>query len=87
MSLKLGDYNHDGYPELLLISSSDNNPTQGTPIVLENVPCDHTCTAEQSGAHRRTFQQLAHGVQSLNKISDAMGAAWIDLDEDVCCSE
>jgi integrin alpha FG-GAP repeat containing protein 1 len=84
VQLKIGDYNEDGYPDLLVIASATHRPTRGRPSVLQSVPCDnHSCTKGQVGQERRTFEKLEGGAGPLDAIEDAKEASWIDIDEDV----
>ncbi|ORZ40851.1 hypothetical protein BCR44DRAFT_1509239 [Catenaria anguillulae PL171] len=73
--LHLGDFNLDGYPDVLFVSG-------GSVTVLQNVPCSavrdvHDC-AHWASVDPRSFVALSHGIPTGRGIVDA---AWFDLDE------
>ncbi|KAI8911589.1 hypothetical protein EDD86DRAFT_189126 [Gorgonomyces haynaldii] len=73
MSLKIGDYNNDGYPDLLVLG----HPNNGNPQIhiLENIP-------DKQRTHSRSFQRVTKGVSALNEKGTPVFAFWMDLDED-----
>lgn len=82
--LRVGDYNKDGYPDLLVISSSSSSAHQGSVALLESMPCSRkTCSQAETEEDRRTFA-IVDGVRAsaLSKIKDAKSAIWLDIDED-----
>ncbi|RUS28626.1 hypothetical protein BC938DRAFT_481655 [Jimgerdemannia flammicorona] len=80
--VRAGDYNLDGYPDLLLISSSDSGSTSHV-ILLESVLCTpNTCSDEAVAAGRRSFVKVLKGAQTLTSITNARAAAFFDIDED-----
>lgn len=78
----LGDYNIDGYPDLLLLTSSGTGKRNVN--LLQSRPCDSTsCTAGEVAAGRRAFRVITDGAEALTKITDAESATWLDVDDDV----
>ncbi|PPQ63333.1 hypothetical protein CVT24_006706 [Panaeolus cyanescens] len=80
LSLKLGDANLDGFPDLLLISSAANNQV---PHLVFSAPCAAGlagCAADGSG--KRGWKVAAQGANALDTISDARSVSFIDMDED-----
>ena len=81
----MGDYNIDGYPDILVIMAA-KVPDRDNPDVmkalqraflLENVPCtDATC--KKFG---RTFSPVAD--DAFDRIDDIIMAAFFDIHEDV----
>ncbi|KAI7866537.1 hypothetical protein BDF14DRAFT_1812406 [Spinellus fusiger] len=70
-----GDYNLDGYPDLLVTT------TQRV-LLLESVACTvETCTAETTAMVRRTFSPVTTGVSELSEIQNPTQAAFFDIDE------
>ncbi|CAG8632582.1 12385_t:CDS:10, partial [Ambispora leptoticha] len=67
--IRIGDYNLDGYPDLLVISDS------GHVSLLQSIPCNKADC-------RRTFSKVSTGAAILNSINKATTAAFLDLDED-----
>ncbi|MBW0461143.1 hypothetical protein O181_000858 [Austropuccinia psidii MF-1] len=85
ISIQTGDYNLDGYPDLLILVEPQGSATasRGVPQLLESIPCSaHVCTAAQTYDHRRAFKPLTYGVEALTSISDAKGVFFMDIDED-----
>lgn len=91
LPLRPGDFQHDGYPDLLLaiVNStarsggvfSDHQGTQAR--VLLNVPCSKG-VAGCEGGQKRTFRMArGKGWDVLNGMNDVVGASWIDIDDDV----
>lgn len=82
--LRVGDYNKDGYPDLLVISSASSSAHQGSVALLQSVPCTKkTCSQAQTEAGRRTFAAVqGDRAAALNDIIDAKSATWLDIDED-----
>lgn len=72
-----GDYNLDGYPDLLVTTSE-------RVILLQSILCDtKLCTSSAVGADRRSFAMVTTGTDILNKIPNPSQAAFFDIDEDV----
>ncbi|CAH7682403.1 hypothetical protein PPACK8108_LOCUS15314 [Phakopsora pachyrhizi] len=85
ISLQAGDYNMDGFPDLLVIIEpiGSRRGSHGAPRLLESVQCDEKhCTESQTSAKRRTFVPLSQGAEILNSINDAKGAFFMDIGED-----
>lgn len=79
-TLRIGDYNLDEYPDILLTvmdrdsDSSTNNKKQkkSRVVLLRNVACDATrpeCHGAATSASLRTFEPLRDGVQALDALS------------------
>lgn len=83
-AIRIGDYNKDGYPDLLVISSSSSSRHQGTFALLQSVVCSRTiCSQAETEAGRRAFSRVdGDRAKALNSIKDAKSAIWIDIDED-----
>ncbi|GAA98182.1 uncharacterized protein L969DRAFT_93210 [Mixia osmundae IAM 14324] len=83
LALQPGDYNKDGYPDLLLISSSSRLPRSGTPSLIESRACDKSsCTSAEIAQSRRVFLRVVAGAHALNSINDARSASFLDVDEE-----
>jgi len=82
LSLKLGDANLDGFPDLFFIVSTSAGTT---PKLVYSVPCGRGvpgCAADGGG--KRGWQVVgSKGTESLEAVKDARGVAFIDMDEDV----
>ncbi|TFK25799.1 hypothetical protein FA15DRAFT_668127 [Coprinopsis marcescibilis] len=79
-SLKLGDANLDGFPDILLIASHGQDRV---PHMLWSVPCAKDlpgCGPEGNG--RRSWKLADKDVESLEAIKDARTVSFLDLDED-----
>lgn len=72
-----GDYNMDGYPDLLVTTSE-------RVVLLQSVLCDTAlCSSSAEKAGRRSFTVITTGAQALNSIANPSQAAFFDIDEDV----
>ncbi|GJE88027.1 VCBS repeat-containing protein [Phanerochaete sordida] len=84
LPIKLGDANHDGFPDMLAVVASDTGRNSDrTPMLAFSVPCGKGvagCAADGSG--RRGWSVLKKGAEVLSAIKDAKGMAFLDLDED-----
>ncbi len=77
----LGDYNLDGYPDILVVTS---NGKESHVTLLESILCTiHKCPASAVASQRRAFVKVSDGAHPLNDIINAKSAAFLDLDEDV----
>lgn len=94
LPLRAGDYNVDGYPDLLLTISNTTAAPGGGPFggrrggtqvrVLENVPCKSGVAGCDTGTAKRGLRVgSGKGWEVLDEIWDAQGASWLDLDDDV----
>ncbi|KAI8085765.1 uncharacterized protein B0P05DRAFT_466374 [Gilbertella persicaria] len=71
-----GDYNLDGYPDLLVT-------TNKRVLLLQSVLCDSgLCSDEAVVAAKRTFSLVSTGVEALDSMTSATQAAFFDIDED-----
>ncbi|CAJ0845551.1 7606_t:CDS:10 [Entrophospora sp. SA101] len=78
--IRIGDYNMDGFPDLLVISEKG---TEHFVSLLESIPCTlEYCDPLAVKAQRRAFVKVIDGANSLNEITNAKGAAFFDVDED-----
>ncbi|KAG0235124.1 hypothetical protein BGW42_005774 [Actinomortierella wolfii] len=85
VSVHVGDYNLDSYPDLLIVSAEGdgrgNAVSQAT--LLQSVLCTpETCLPGEVAARRRTFVKVVDGADALNSVQDVRAAAFLDLDED-----
>ena len=99
MPLRIGDYNIDGFPDVLaLVPNNTAAPPSGGIFgggrnpgvqvrILKNVACGKKDAACQNGrykAQRRHFRVAEEaGLDSLYDVWDAKDAAWLDVGEDV----
>ncbi|KAI0045090.1 integrin alpha N-terminal domain-containing protein [Auriscalpium vulgare] len=79
---RLGDVNLDGFPDLLLITGAAQDRTRKVRLLLSE-PCGGASVAgcRASGA-RRGWREVRKGVEALESVGDARGAAFLDMDED-----
>ncbi|KAF9583315.1 hypothetical protein BGW38_009764 [Lunasporangiospora selenospora] len=86
ISVHVGDYNLDGYPDLLVVSGTPgNNNRPSSATLLQSILCsagDDTCLPSAVTAKRRSFVKVTDGADALNQVQDVRAAAFIDLDED-----
>ncbi|KAJ6523586.1 hypothetical protein B0H19DRAFT_972767 [Mycena capillaripes] len=75
ISLKLGDANLDGFPDLLLIIASGQDHV---PKLLFSVPC----AAGVIGCGKRGWSVATKGTETLDAVKDARGVSFLDMDED-----
>lgn len=72
-----GDYNLDGYPDLLVTTTE-------RVLLLQSMLCDsNSCSSSAAAASRRQFTIVSTGVQEMTSISNPKQAAFFDIDEDV----
>lgn len=98
MPLKVGDYNQNGFPDLLLLlvnSTAKPGPGglfggargQGVQVkLLESKSCRKNMKGCENKviAKRRTFEVVTgKGMEALDEIWDARSVSWLDIDEDV----
>ncbi|KAH9483665.1 T-cell immunomodulatory protein [Psilocybe cubensis] len=80
VSLKLGDANLDGFPDLLAITVSGNDHI---PHLVYSVPCAAGVVGcAKDGTGRRGWEVATKGVASLQNIKDARSLSFVDMDED-----
>lgn len=80
--VRIGDYNQDGYPDLLVLSSAYGSAESGTVSLLQNKPCEDRYPGCGKDGRRR-FETVKKGAEALERIKDARGASFLDIDEDV----
>ncbi|KAG2182189.1 hypothetical protein INT43_007116 [Umbelopsis isabellina] len=75
--IRLGDYNLDGYPDLLFV-------TNRRALLMESVLCNNKlCTQSDADNYRRSFRLVSQGSEALSKdISNPRQAAFFDIAED-----
>ncbi|MGH0143976.1 UNVERIFIED_CONTAM: hypothetical protein FKN15_002318 [Acipenser sinensis] len=77
ITLHLGDYNMDGFPDALAILRNTSGSNQQA-FLLENVPCANV-SCRGAGRMFRVFWELS----DLNQITDAVVATFFDIYEDL----
>lgn len=84
LPIRPGDFNVDGYPDLLLTVTDGKTSTVK---VLLNVPCSAGvagCSNKHAASGGRGFVVAAgKGWEALEAITDAVGASWVDIGDDV----
>lgn len=86
LALTLGDYNKDGFPDLLLLTLPDpRRPDETRVRLLANIACaaGRKGCPEAGWEGRRTFVHVQSGAEVLDGITDARSATFLDIDEDV----
>ncbi|KAI9355106.1 hypothetical protein DFJ73DRAFT_826194 [Zopfochytrium polystomum] len=81
LPIRIGDFNNDGFPDLLVITTS----ASGSHLrLLQSIPCGKTvCTVRDLFRGRRAFTPVMSGTEDLNKESGKIiRAAFFDVDED-----
>jgi integrin alpha FG-GAP repeat containing protein 1 len=87
VSVHVGDYNLDGYPDLLVVSGTPgNNGRPSSATLFQSVLCADTCMPSAVTKKRRSFVKVTDGADALNLAQDVRAAAFLDLDEDVSLS-
>lgn len=77
ISVHTGDYNMDGYPDLLVT-------TNKRVVLLQSILCtEELCTSEAVQAEKRSFSLVTTGVEALESVPKPRQAAFFDIDEDV----
>ncbi|KAK3842740.1 MAG: hypothetical protein J3R72DRAFT_474554 [Linnemannia gamsii] len=85
VSVHVGDYNLDGYPDLLVVSGTPgNNNRPSSATLFQSVLCtgEEGCLPSAVTKKRRSFVKVTEGADALNLIQDVRAAAFLDLDED-----
>ncbi|KAG1456295.1 hypothetical protein G6F56_006860 [Rhizopus delemar] len=76
ISVHTGDYNMDGYPDLLVT-------TNKRVVLLQSILCtEELCTSEAVQAEKRSFSLVTTGVEALESVPKPRQAAFFDIDED-----
>ncbi|XP_056381616.1 T-cell immunomodulatory protein [Hyla sarda] len=73
ITLHIGDYNMDGYPDALAILRNTSGSNQQA-FLLENVPCKNSTCSRMFDVHWE--------ISDLNQIKDAMATTFFDIYED-----
>lgn len=73
LSLKIGDYNNDGFPDIMLVVSTQTFNKQKTVQILESKPFLNG---------KRDFQLVYTGTEQVMKIKSVLGAAFLDQNND-----
>lgn len=91
LPIRPGDFNVDGYPDLLFVISNDTAVhsgmfagSRGTQArIVQSVPCKKGvpgCTGKQ----KRGYEvKSGKGWEVLDHLVDVTGASWVDIDDDV----
>ena len=78
---QIGDYNIDGYPDLLVVAQKGRDRLA---YVLQSRPCEKgACSAKEIEMRRRAFRVVSVGADALGKIKDVESASWFDIADDV----
>jgi integrin alpha FG-GAP repeat containing protein 1 len=77
--LRIGDFDNDGYPDLLVIASlkSDNHKT--SVHLLKSIECDSKCTEEARNNNKRSFVSVESGTYPFKKIINPIGGCFVDV--------
>lgn len=90
VSLTLGDYDRDGYPDIAAITVPKSGRRDETRLrLLRSVPCDGK-GAPQAGCSRdvvlrrgrRSFQMMQTGTTAVDNMQDVRRVSFFDIDED-----
>ncbi|KAJ3514179.1 hypothetical protein NLJ89_g2518 [Agrocybe chaxingu] len=80
IGLKLGDADLDGFPDLLVITTSGRDHT---PHLIFSVPCAAgVAGCSSDGKGRRGWKVANKGVEALEAVKDARSVSFLDMDED-----
>ncbi|KAJ3225475.1 hypothetical protein HK099_006748 [Clydaea vesicula] len=86
--LRIGDFNLDGFPDLIIITKLNSNPKKQKLNLLTSIPCNSDiCNEKEIRNFRRKFELLTVGADKLNnyfgEFQEALfQGAFFDLDED-----
>eukprot|EP01095_Lingulamoeba_sp_RSL-Kostka_P005985 TRINITY_DN1839_c0_g1_i1.p1 TRINITY_DN1839_c0_g1~~TRINITY_DN1839_c0_g1_i1.p1 ORF type:complete len:721 (+),score=272.83 TRINITY_DN1839_c0_g1_i1:146-2308(+) len=83
LTLRAGDYNIDGYPDILIPIYDESKETSFIQL-WKNIECDDDiCNTNTTSNHRRSFKLQTDGtdVLSSGNFEDAFVGAFVDLDE------
>ncbi|KAF8214026.1 hypothetical protein K438DRAFT_1802750 [Mycena galopus ATCC 62051] len=79
ISLKLGDANLDGFPDILVIIASGQDRV---PKMLFSVPCGAGVFGCGSGHGKHGWSIATKGAETLDAVKDARSVSFLDIDED-----
>ncbi|KAJ7778659.1 hypothetical protein DFH07DRAFT_730793 [Mycena maculata] len=79
ISLKLGDANLDGFPDLLIIIATAQDHI---PKMLFSVPCGSSVVGCGNGSGKRGWSVATKGTEILDAVKDARSLSFLDMDED-----
>ncbi|KAI8895708.1 hypothetical protein BC833DRAFT_600315 [Globomyces pollinis-pini] len=80
--VRLGDYNNDGFPDMLVTSFLNGSPSSNSVELLQSVPCSKDiCSPEAFKSNRRFFQIVQEAANSFSTIPNHLGGAFIDVDD------
>ncbi|KAJ3412080.1 hypothetical protein HDV05_001304 [Chytridiales sp. JEL 0842] len=84
LPLQIGDYNKDGYPDILLITSNKDDSSKTHIRLLESVPCTKSlCSKEDVEQKRRYFIAVSLGMPALTSgEAHSLNAVFFDFMED-----
>ena len=91
LPIRPGDFNLDGFPDLLFTISNDTASPHGVfgsgrgsqARILENVPCGRGVAGCTTRSGRGLKVGSGKGWDVLDSLYDVQGASWIDIDDDV----
>ncbi|KAI8983819.1 hypothetical protein BDB01DRAFT_790233 [Pilobolus umbonatus] len=76
VGLHIGDYNMDGYPDILLTTTE-------RVILLQSIMChSDACASAAMEAEKRTFTMVTTGADILSELPNPTQAVFFDIDED-----
>lgn len=79
-TLRIGDFDCDGYPDLLIIVK---NSTSSSAQLWSSVECtEETCGADAYNANRRTFEHDTDNTAAVENVKNPFAAAFIDFGDD-----
>lgn len=78
---RVGDANLDGFPDLLLITSTTLDRAR-RPRLIFSEQCGKGIEGCDVPGARRGWKEATRGVEPLQSIGDARGVAFLDMDED-----
>jgi integrin alpha FG-GAP repeat containing protein 1 len=77
--IRIGDFNNDGYPDLLAVTHLKGNSDKTSLQLLESRPCDATCSKEATQAQKRAFSVVYGGTAPFRDFPHPVGAAFVDI--------
>ena len=81
LPLRLGDYNNDGYPDIILVTKKNGNRFIR---ILQSEECDGSCSGYATEANRRTFKLVDKNLANFElKGKTPVGATFMDINNNV----